>query len=1374
MLPAVLCAVDPGRPVLLDAFADPLGSGGYGTAFLVDRDGDPAANATAFAAHADLYLVSSAAFEASGDLLVLDAEADPSGLGVVVGGGDGPGALFRADGASGQVGLLSDGSDYVPGLPGGTDTIFVEPAGLAVLPDGTILVADLDADPSGFGEDPQGLPGHGALLSVDPATGQVDLVSDGSIAPGGLPPGEESVLVDPIGVAVAPDGTIFLLDALADPLGLGRRGAVFQVEAGGSLLVAASPPEFRLPSDLAVLPDGRIVVADAAAGASGAVLVLDPADPDPGAPAVVLAEEATFRGPSGLAVAPNGWVFLTDEFADPLGLARLGALYRIDARSGEVRVVSADAAYQDAVDVAIPPPVDPAPSVTGIDPPSVLQGEAAMVTVTGSGFVPGTHPDPGPGIQVSDVQHVDSGTLTALFTVPLQTAAGPRDLMVHNPDLQAGTLAGGFAVEERAGPRVDQVAPPQGARGARLQVSILGADLDPAAEVGFGGEVTVLSVQGVDPSELAVDIEIDPGATLGPRDVTVTNPDTLFDTLAGGFEVVLPPPPRVDAVFPTVLFPGMRQTVQLAGDGFRPGATVDVGAGSRILSVDVADIQSVLVRLYVEANAAPGPRTVTLTDTETGTGSLADAFDLDATPILRLAGLRALDLDPAFGNGSLRADPGETVELVPTLANEGNAPAAGPGLVLAVDPPVPGVRVVRAFVDLPEVAVGSAATRTDPPHLTIEVAAHVPCGTLVPLRLEAQPAGGGAQILRTVLPVGGPEEWRTELTLTGSPGDAVGASLAGLGDADGDRIADWAVGAPGRDVGPWTGAGRVLIFSGGGGDLLGEETGSADGEGVGASLAGPGDLDGDGLADVVIGTPEAAGGAGRVEARSSAGGGLLWMLEGVPGDRLGASLAGIGDANGDGVGDVVAGAPGASPGGLAGAGLVLLLSGPDGAVLDSREGEAQDESLGAAVSAAGDLDGDGLADWVVGAPGAGAGAGAVVARTLNADGGADLWVAAGESGEGLGAALAPGGDVDGDGFEEVAAGAPAARGGAGRLVALDRRGGETASLLGSPGEALGSAVAAAGDADGDGRGDLWVGAPGALAGAGEVQLLSPEDGRLLDLLQGDTASRFGAVLAGPGDLGGDGWPDLLAGSPDADPAGRTDGGEARRIGSVAACREFVPCDDDGLEHNDVPAAAAAIPFQERLEGLVLCRDDQDWYRVDLPDDGGLAARVLFDPAEGDLDLFLLREDETLLDASLGDDGVEEVSAAALPSGSYLLLVQGPGGGPVPYALETLDPASCTPVHEVDGLRVAQAPWVTELRWEPVGDVCHTVYAAYASPSAVPLSGGVFPDDPPFARLPDLDGDDADASALVDAPGGVAFFLVVSLGTSDETGPSGHY
>ncbi|UJR86354.1 FG-GAP-like repeat-containing protein [Sandaracinus amylolyticus] len=255
------------------------------------------------------------------------------------------------------------------------------------------------------------------------------------------------------------------------------------------------------------------------------------------------------------------------------------------------------------------------------------------------------------------------------------------------------------------------------------------------------------------------------------------------------------------------------------------------------------------------------------------------------------------------------------------------------------------------------------------------------------------------------------------------------------------------------------------------------------------------------------------------------------------GSQFGAAVAAAGDVDGDGYADLVLGAPAfrraylyrGSTGGLGNTPLSFV-------------GAAAATEFGRTVAPAGDVNGDGYADVLVGAPSA-----AMVALYVGAatpDSSADVMLA-GPAGSRFGASLSSLGDLDGDGRHEFAIGAP----GEGRVYLF--RGAATlpaslaqsdafAFLEGPAGADFGAAIAGALDVSGDGRPDLLVSSPSAGAGESGIRLfLGNTEGGLENEASSEwsapgapsSTTQFGASLHANGDVNRDGYDDWVVGAP---------------------------------------------------------------------------------------------------------------------------------------------------------------------------------------------------------------------------------------------------
>jgi hypothetical protein len=320
--------------------------------------------------------------------------------------------------------------------------------------------------------------------------------------------------------------------------------------------------------------------------------------------------------------------------------------------------------------------------------------------------------------------------------------------------------------------------------------------------------------------------------------------------------------------------------------------------------------------------------------------------------------------------------------------------------------------------------------------------------------------------------------------VVGTPGSRHGWSVAGAGDVNLDGHADVIVGAPFHN----NKRGRAYVYSGLDGQELFRKLGSGNGDRLGYAVAGGVDFDDDGHDDVIAGAPwndDAAPNAGQVQVISGSNGSRIGVLVGErKGDKFGTSVAALMNVDGDGFGDFVVGAP-TNDGSGRNAGKVYVYSGRFLSVLYTRTGMRAGDQFGRSVAAAGRIDANNRDDFVVGAPlfdKSGAdNAGRVFVYSGHT--GDLLWARNGQAAnDRSGWSVAGAGDVDGDGVDDVLVGAylhDTAGANAGRAYVRSGLNGAALEVFdgASADDLFGLAVAGIGDANNDGFDDVLVGAP---------------------------------------------------------------------------------------------------------------------------------------------------------------------------------------------------------------------------------------------------------------------------------------------------------
>lgn len=358
-----------------------------------------------------------------------------------------------------------------------------------------------------------------------------------------------------------------------------------------------------------------------------------------------------------------------------------------------------------------------------------------------------------------------------------------------------------------------------------------------------------------------------------------------------------------------------------------------------------------------------------------------------------------------------------------------------------------------------------------------------------------------------------------------------GASVANAGDVNADGYDDVIVGAPGY----LSSTGEALIYHGSSAGLASSASstlvGAAPGDSFGYSVAGAGDTNGDGYDDVIVGAPEWDWHGGVYTYAGSATGVVPIVATLISGitewSDLGAVVSGIGDVNNDGYADVAALAS-------AGAEGVLIYRGSASGTSPTAT-QYLDPNYPNSVAPAGDVNGDGYDDLIIGCEGYSSDVGHAYVYNGSSSGiaGAASRTLTGEnSGDYFGHAVAGVGDVDGDGYDDVVVSAGAWY--TGRIYvyhgAPTGLSSSVRTIIDGPDWEFGYSVGRAGDVNQDGYDDILVGTGGdANAVHGVFVYPGSPSGVTAAATTTIPLDDWYYITIAAGDFNGDGRQDFLAG-----------------------------------------------------------------------------------------------------------------------------------------------------------------------------------------------------------------------------------------------------
>ncbi len=327
-------------------------------------------------------------------------------------------------------------------------------------------------------------------------------------------------------------------------------------------------------------------------------------------------------------------------------------------------------------------------------------------------------------------------------------------------------------------------------------------------------------------------------------------------------------------------------------------------------------------------------------------------------------------------------------------------------------------------------------------------------------------------------------------------------------------------------------------------DLAFEIGGEAQSDAFGKAVCGIGDIDGDLFGDFLVGADFYDSGvlddAGAVYAYSGVDGSLLYRIDGTSKQgKFGGDISPTGDVDGDGIGDFIVGARFMDTGNARDSGAALVYSGATGDLIYQIQGTKTNTFFGISVAGIGDVNLDGVPDFAIGERGAVSSGGSNpgwVRLYSGSDGQAMFSFQADISGDLFGDEIAPIGDVNGDGAPDILVGAP----GIGAAFLYSGADGTQIRVWDSfpAGSDAGSSMASIGDLNGDGLPDVLIGEPSHR----NVYIYETGTGQLIGTLtQTVTYDKFGVAVSSAGDIDLDGKEDILVGANMASPAGTQTG-----------------------------------------------------------------------------------------------------------------------------------------------------------------------------------------------------------------------------------------
>ena len=383
------------------------------------------------------------------------------------------------------------------------------------------------------------------------------------------------------------------------------------------------------------------------------VTEVDPASGNRGATMDVAIKGANFQNGASAAISGLGIAVNSIAFVNATEI-QLGITILATASLGprDITVTNPDSGSNTRTGAFT---INPTPAITEVNPAAGRQGETVAISISGVDFQDGASVDfSSPGITVNSASFVNATELQANITIASGAPLGGRGVTIINPDGSGATKTEAFTVNQAA-PAITEVNPTGGELKETIDVAIKGANFQNGASAAISGfGIAVNSTTFVDSTEMRFNVTILVTASLGPRDITVTNPDGGRDTSAGAF--IVKSAPTITAVEPGEGHQGATLGISISGADFQNSAIVDVsGSGIAVNSTNFVNATKLQANITIAPDALVGMRNVTVTNPDEGTVTKTRAFKV-IYPV-------SLAIQDISGSNAIATNMGERLDL---------------------------------------------------------------------------------------------------------------------------------------------------------------------------------------------------------------------------------------------------------------------------------------------------------------------------------------------------------------------------------------------------------------------------------------------------------------------------------------------------------------------------------------------------------------------------------------------------------------------------------------------------------------------------------------------------------------------------------------